>query len=92
MQHRDPSERGILDGTLQFNEFNNYWLNVHLFYEKDFLSLKHVPKGNINYINTKKKTQYGVIQCITVLINIETAYTLSKYASQQKQVDDFPLL
>lgn len=91
MQHRDPSERGILDGALQLNEFNNYWLNVHLFYEKDFLSLKHVPKGNINYINTKK-TQYGVIQCITVLINIETAYTLSKYASQQKQVDDFPLL
>lgn len=33
-----------------------------------------------------------MIQCITVLINIETAYTLSKYASQQKQVDDFPLL
>lgn len=24
MQHRDPSERGILDGTLQLNEFNNY--------------------------------------------------------------------
>lgn len=56
MEHRDPSERGILDGTLQLNEFNNYWLNVHLFYEKDFLSLKHVPEGNINYINTKKDT------------------------------------
>lgn len=55
MQHRDPSERGILDGTLQLNEFNNYLLNVHFFYEKDFLSLKHVPKGNINYINTKKR-------------------------------------